>query len=96
MDYEHLIVKQEGPVLWVTMNRPERLNALNRRLVDELREFFTGLYWRHEVRAVVLGGAGRGCWNFWRNWTPTNGTAKSRPTRRTASWTSLPSKPWKM
>jgi enoyl-CoA hydratase/carnithine racemase len=60
MDYEHLIVKQEGPVLWVTMNRPERLNALNRRLVEELREFFVGLYWRHEIRAVVLGGAGRG------------------------------------
>ena len=60
MDTEHLIVKQEGPVLWVTMNRPERLNALNRKLVEELREFFVGLYWRHEIRAVVLGGAGRG------------------------------------
>jgi enoyl-CoA hydratase/carnithine racemase len=60
MTYEHLIVREEGAALWVTMNRPERLNALNRKLVDELRDLFTGLYWRHDVRVVVLGGAGRG------------------------------------
>src|SRR5258708_37145945 len=58
MDYEHLIVEARGEALWVTMNRPERLNALNRRLVEELRDLFTGLYWRHEVRVVVLRGAG--------------------------------------
>src|SRR5258708_35655523 len=60
MTYEHLIVETRGAVLWVTMNRPERLNALNRRLVEELRDLFVGLYWRHEVRVVVLRGAGRG------------------------------------
>jgi enoyl-CoA hydratase len=59
MNYEHLDVRQEDAVLWVTMNRPERLNALNRRLVEELRDLFAGLYWRHEVRIVVLRGAGR-------------------------------------
>lgn len=60
MDYQHLIIREDGPTLWVTMNRPERLNALNRRMVEELRDLFTGLYWRHEIRVVVLGGAGRG------------------------------------
>src|ERR1044072_648102 len=59
MDFEHLIVTEDGPTMWVTMNRPESLNALNRRLVQELRELFAGLYWRHEIRVVVLGGAGR-------------------------------------
>ncbi|HEY2049966.1 MAG TPA: enoyl-CoA hydratase-related protein [Caulobacteraceae bacterium] len=58
MDYEHLIVETRGEALWVTMNRPDRLNALNRRLVEELRDLFTGLYWRHEVRVVALRGAG--------------------------------------
>jgi len=58
MDYEHLIVEARGEALWVTMNRPERLNALNPRLVEELRDLFVGLYWRHEVRVVVLTGAG--------------------------------------
>lgn len=60
MDYQHLIVSQEGQTLWVTMNRPERLNALNPRLIEELRHFFVDLYWKHDIRVVVLKGAGRG------------------------------------
>lgn len=59
MDYQHLIVAHEGAAVWVTMNRPERLNALNPRLIEELRHFFTDLYWKHDIRVVVLKGAGR-------------------------------------
>ena len=58
MEYQHLVVRKEGKVDWVTMNRPEALNALNRRLVDELRDYFARLYWDTETRIVVLGGAG--------------------------------------
>jgi enoyl-CoA hydratase len=58
MDEEPLQIVQEGEVLWVTMNRPERLNALSRPLVQGLRDLFVGLYWRHEIRAVVIRGAG--------------------------------------
>jgi hypothetical protein len=53
-----LELRQEGEVVWATMNRPDRLNALSRNLVTELREFFVGLYWRRDVRVVVLRGAG--------------------------------------
>ena len=53
-----LELRQDGDVVWATMNRPERLNALSRSLVTELREFFVGLYWRRDVRVVVLQGAG--------------------------------------
>jgi enoyl-CoA hydratase/carnithine racemase len=42
----------------VTMNRPDSLNALNRRLTAELRDLFVNLYWRRDVRVVVLAGAG--------------------------------------
>lgn len=59
MTYEYLQVQQEGEVVWATMNRPERLNALNDGLVHELGDFFTGLYSRPEIRVVVLRGAGR-------------------------------------
>ena len=54
----HLDLRTDGDVIWATMNRPERLNALNRKLVEELRDFFVGLYWRRDVRVVVLCGAG--------------------------------------
>ena len=53
-----LELRQEGEVVWATMNRPERLNALSRPLVTALREFFVDLYWRRDVRVVVLQGAG--------------------------------------
>jgi enoyl-CoA hydratase len=53
-----LELRQEGEVVWATMNRPDRLNALSRGLVTELRDFFVGLYWRRDVRVVVLTGAG--------------------------------------
>ncbi len=53
-----LELRQDGDVVWATLNRPDRLNALSRNLVSELREFFVGLYWRRDVRVVVLQGAG--------------------------------------
>ncbi len=57
-DFETLKVKLENETLWVTLNRPERLNALSRALVEELRGIFVDLYWQHEIRTVVLQGAG--------------------------------------
>lgn len=54
-----LIVEEDGPVLRAVMNRPQQLNALNDEMVEALRELFTGLYWRHDLRVVVLSGAGR-------------------------------------
>src|SRR5258706_1743032 len=58
MDYETLIVEQRGEALWVAMTRRQSLNALNRRLVEEMRDLFVGLYWRNDIRVVVLRGAG--------------------------------------
>lgn len=55
-----LIVEERGAALHVTLNRPERLNAMDPALVQELRDLFVGLYWRHDLRVVVLTGAGRG------------------------------------
>ena len=59
VEYEHLQVRREGRVAWVTLNRPERLNALNPRLIAELTSFFTGLNTGSPERVVVLRGAGR-------------------------------------
>ena len=54
-----LDLRQDGPVIWATMNRPDRLNALNGDLIKALRDFFVELYWRRDVRVVVLRGAGK-------------------------------------
>lgn len=59
MAYEHLEVTHEDGVDWVTMNRPERLNALNPALVRDLNDYFGALDTRSPARVVVLQGAGR-------------------------------------
>lgn len=59
MTYKTLIVKKQGAVDWMTLNRPDALNAMNPELVDELQDYFGKLYTDHSVRIVVLKGAGR-------------------------------------
>jgi enoyl-CoA hydratase len=50
---------QDGEILTVTLNRPDSLNAMDNALVNEVRQIFVDLYWRRDVRVVVLTGAGR-------------------------------------
>jgi enoyl-CoA hydratase len=57
--YAHLLIEKDGPVDWVTMNRPNELNSLNNQLVDDLLDYFGGLYFERKTRVVVLRGAGR-------------------------------------
>lgn len=59
MSYETLQIRKEGGVDWVTFNRPDRLNAINPKLSDEMQDYFGRLYTEHATRIVVLRGAGR-------------------------------------
>jgi len=54
-----VLQEQEGGILWITLNRPNELNSMNRGLVDGLRDAFTELPSRHDVRVVILRGKGR-------------------------------------
>ena len=57
--YETLRFDREGHLGWLTLHRPDHLNAMNPTLVGELREFFWTLPDDRETRVVVLRGAGR-------------------------------------
>ena len=57
--YETLAVEREGHCTWLTLNRPEALNALSRQMVNELRDFFWNVGDDAETRVVVVRGAGR-------------------------------------
>ena len=59
-NYQTLSIRHEGAVDWLTLNRPERLNALNAAMVDELNDYFGRLLANEAVRIVVMRGAGRG------------------------------------
>ena len=58
MPHETLIVERDGPVLKVTLNRPEVRNALSPVMVRELGEVLAEARDDAGVRAVVLTGAG--------------------------------------
>ena len=54
-----LKVERRGEVEHVTLNRPERLNALNQPMTDALFTYFEAMRRKTEVRVIVLTGAGR-------------------------------------
>ena len=47
-------MKQEGGIAWLALNRPEPLNAMNPKLVNEVRDFFGGLPQDTQTRVVVM------------------------------------------
>jgi enoyl-CoA hydratase len=58
MNFTHLLVEDLGAVRRITLNRPDKLNALNRDVLTELHAAFDAAAADAGVRAVVLTGAG--------------------------------------
>lgn len=59
MDYETILYNLEEGVLAITLNRPDVLNAFNRKMTDELQDAFKKAERDPAVRCIVLTGAGR-------------------------------------
>ena len=60
MAYETILYETDGPVLTVTLNRPDKLNAYTGTMGAELEDAFLRADADDEVRAVIVTGAGRG------------------------------------
>lgn len=58
MNFENILVDQVEAVAVVTINRPTKLNALNKATLSELHSVFASLNADKNVRAIVLTGAG--------------------------------------
>ena len=57
---DQLLVEQDGYVVTITLNRPERLNAISRDMLDELSAKMVEADKDPDVRCIILTGAGRG------------------------------------
>ena len=57
---EELLVEQKGRIAIFTLNRPERLNAISRDMLNELSQKMVEANKDPEIRCIILTGAGRG------------------------------------
>ena len=57
--YNNLQFDQRGRIGYVTINKPETLNALNSEILDELSAIFSDIQDEESVQAVILTGTGR-------------------------------------
>ncbi len=60
MDFETIILKKENRIATLTMNRPERMNAVNRTMALELVAAIEDVDKDDEMRVLVFTGAGKG------------------------------------
>lgn len=58
MDYENIYIEEEGALAIVTIDRPKKLNALNRRTIEELHVAFKELEEDPAIRTIILTGKG--------------------------------------
>jgi enoyl-CoA hydratase len=59
MNEAPVLLERRGPAAWITLNRPDKLNALNGAVVRDLRRHLREVADDDAVKVVVLTGAGR-------------------------------------
>ena len=57
-NYQNLKLDIENGILTLTINRPDKLNALNISTIEEIRAAFTDIYDNPDVNGVIVTGAG--------------------------------------
>jgi len=58
MAYETLLTSLEENILIITINRPDKLNALNKNVMSDLNTVLDEVYSNPEIRAAIITGAG--------------------------------------
>ncbi|WP_017756342.1 enoyl-CoA hydratase/isomerase family protein [Calidifontibacillus oryziterrae] len=56
--YENLLVRVERGLMWLTINRPELRNALNKETLQDIEDAFSWAESTDEVKVIIVQGAG--------------------------------------
>ncbi|MDI1355429.1 MAG: enoyl-CoA hydratase-related protein [bacterium] len=56
---EYIVCDLKNGVLVITINRPDKLNALNKQTIEELHEALVEAENQHEIRSIIITGAGQ-------------------------------------
>ncbi len=58
MNFNNILVEKNSKIATVIINRPKKLNALNKETIDELHEAFSELESDDKIRVIILTGSG--------------------------------------
>lgn len=58
MNYNNILIEKENGIAVITINRPEKLNALNKATIEELHHGFGSLEKDTEVKVILITGSG--------------------------------------
>jgi enoyl-CoA hydratase len=59
MALENITTEVKNEVLIITINRPDKLNALNKQTIEELHETFVDAENNKDIRALIITGSGQ-------------------------------------
>lgn len=77
MTYENLIVEEESRITTITLNRPQRMNALNLEMLKELERALAAADEDKNTRVIVIKGAGKAfCGGYDLDMQPFTGPAR--------------------
>lgn len=58
MNFENILVEKKDKIAQITINRPSKLNALNKATIEELHQAFKQLDADNAIRAIIITGSG--------------------------------------
>lgn len=58
MNFENILFEESSSIGYITINRPKKLNALNRATIEELSEAFVSAREDHDIKVIILTGSG--------------------------------------
>lgn len=58
MSYNNILVEEESPLATITINRPSKLNALNKETIKELSKAIKNLEKERKIKVIILTGSG--------------------------------------
>jgi enoyl-CoA hydratase/carnithine racemase len=59
MTYEEIIFTKEGPIAFLTLNQPKKINALSEKMISEMIHALTGVSSDEDIKVVVIRAEGK-------------------------------------
>jgi len=56
--YTDIVFEKKPPIGWVTLNRPDKLNSISLKMMEELSDVMSALWDDEKIRVLVITGAG--------------------------------------